>query len=197
MSLHVRKEMTHYNEMNDKIFDIDMNVLDIARNVIKPFSFHLFHGQSDLIAYIGWSRGLCREGEIAEYEVLSEFLSCLRKELSLELNSPSQSVLPTIHHMIERLQRDFVKNLPDRSNHLVFPGEMLSFQVLFQVTKQKEVARCEVGEMRWLRHQDEAQFFNLFNGHFGGVWFGVVNMKVSCCCSQFWMILHMFLLNAL
>jgi hypothetical protein len=46
---------------------------------------------------------------------------------SFELNTPSQSVLPIIHHVLERLQRDFVKNLPDRSNRLVFPGEMLSF----------------------------------------------------------------------
>jgi hypothetical protein len=30
------------------------------------------------------------------------------------------------------MQRDFVKTFPDRSNHLVFPGEMLSLQVLFQ-----------------------------------------------------------------
>jgi hypothetical protein len=38
---------------------------------------------------------------------------------------------------------------------------MLSFQVLFQVTEQKEVAWCEVGGLRWLRYQDEAQLFNL------------------------------------
>jgi hypothetical protein len=55
-------------------------------------------------------------------------------------------------------------------------GEMLSFQVLFQVNEQKEVARCDVRGVRWLRHQDEAQLFDLFNGHFGGVWFGVVHM---------------------
>jgi hypothetical protein len=32
--------------MNEKIFDIDidMNVLDNARNVIEPISFHRFHG---------------------------------------------------------------------------------------------------------------------------------------------------------
>jgi hypothetical protein len=41
--------------------------------------------------------------------------------------------------------------------------------VLFQVTEQKEVAGCEVGGIRRLRHQDEAQRFNLFNGHFGDV----------------------------
>jgi hypothetical protein len=42
--LHVKVEMTHYDEMNDKIFDIDMNVYDNARNVIELISFHLFHG---------------------------------------------------------------------------------------------------------------------------------------------------------
>jgi hypothetical protein len=76
------------------------------------------------------------------------------------LNAPSQSALSIIHHVLERLQRDFVKNLPDPSNHLVFPGEMLSFQVLFQGTEQKEVVRCEIGGIKWLRHQDEAQLFN-------------------------------------
>jgi hypothetical protein len=29
--------------MNDKIFDIDINMWDIARKVREPFSFHLFH----------------------------------------------------------------------------------------------------------------------------------------------------------
>jgi hypothetical protein len=35
-------EITHYDEMNDKIFDndIDMNVWDNARNVIESISFH-------------------------------------------------------------------------------------------------------------------------------------------------------------
>jgi hypothetical protein len=61
------------------------------------------------------------------------------------LNTPSQSALPIIHHVLERLQRDFVKSITDRNNHMVFPAETLSFQVLFQVTEQKEVARCEVG----------------------------------------------------
>jgi hypothetical protein len=112
------------------------------------------------------------------------------------LNTPSQSVLSIIYHVLERLQRDFVKIIPDRSNHLVVPGEMLSFKVLFQVTEQKEVAWCEVWEIRWLRRQDEAQLFNLFNGYFGSMWFGVVTMKVSCCCSQFWTTLRKFLLNA-
>jgi hypothetical protein len=34
MPVHVRKGITHYNVMNDKIFDIDMNVWDFAGNVI-------------------------------------------------------------------------------------------------------------------------------------------------------------------
>jgi hypothetical protein len=33
---------------------------------------------------------------------------------------------------------------------------MLSFQVLFQAAEQKEVARCEFGGIRWLRHEDES-----------------------------------------
>jgi hypothetical protein len=45
--------------MNDKIFDIDididiyidMNVWDNARNVIEPISFHRFPGQSNWLAY--------------------------------------------------------------------------------------------------------------------------------------------------
>jgi hypothetical protein len=41
-------EIIHYNEMNDKIFDIsidiDMNMCDNARNIIVPISFHRFHG---------------------------------------------------------------------------------------------------------------------------------------------------------
>jgi hypothetical protein len=40
-----RPKRTHYSEMNDKIFDIDMNALDNARNILEPISFHLFHGQ--------------------------------------------------------------------------------------------------------------------------------------------------------
>jgi hypothetical protein len=79
---------------------------------------------------------------------------------------------------------------------MVFPDEMLSFQVPFQATEQKEVARCEVGRIRWLMHQDEAQPFNLPDGHFGDVWFGVVNMKVSCCCSQLRTTLGKFFRNA-
>jgi hypothetical protein len=120
----------------------------------------------------------------------------LNKGLSSELNTPSQSVLPIIHHLLQRLQRDFVKNIHDRCYHLVLPGEMLSFKVLFQVTEQKEVARCQIVGLRWLRHQDEAQLFDLFNGHLGGVWSGVVNMKVSCCYLQFRETLRKFLLNA-
>jgi hypothetical protein len=45
---------------------------------------------------------------------------------------------------------------------MVFPGEMLSFQALFQVTEQKEVAQCEVWGMGWLKHQDEVQLASLF-----------------------------------
>jgi hypothetical protein len=40
MPLHVREEIIHYNEMNNDIFDIDINVRDIARNAIGPISFH-------------------------------------------------------------------------------------------------------------------------------------------------------------
>jgi hypothetical protein len=38
-------EISHYDEINDEIFDIDidMNVWDNARNVIEPISFHRFH----------------------------------------------------------------------------------------------------------------------------------------------------------
>jgi hypothetical protein len=49
-------EITHYDEMSDKIFDhdidIDMNVCDNARNAIEPISFHRFHGQSNSTIYI-------------------------------------------------------------------------------------------------------------------------------------------------
>jgi hypothetical protein len=52
-------EITHYHEVNNKIFDIDidvdididMNVWDNARNVIKLISFHRFHGPTDWLAY--------------------------------------------------------------------------------------------------------------------------------------------------
>jgi hypothetical protein len=46
MSLHVQKEITYWNEMNDKIFDIDMNAWDNAMNAINAInsiSFRLFH----------------------------------------------------------------------------------------------------------------------------------------------------------
>jgi hypothetical protein len=43
----------------------------------------------------------------------------------------------------------------DRSGHLVFPGEILSFHVLFQVTEQKEITQCEIEGIRWLRHQEK------------------------------------------
>jgi hypothetical protein len=51
MSLHAKGEITHYDEMNNKIFyidididiDIGMNVWDNARNVIELISFHRFH----------------------------------------------------------------------------------------------------------------------------------------------------------
>jgi hypothetical protein len=49
--LHIKGEIIHYDEMNDTIFDIDididMNVLDNARNIIEPISFHRFHGHSN------------------------------------------------------------------------------------------------------------------------------------------------------
>jgi hypothetical protein len=56
MTLPVNVEITHYDEMNDKIFDIDidigMNLWDNERNVIKLISFHRFHGQSNSTTYI-------------------------------------------------------------------------------------------------------------------------------------------------
>jgi hypothetical protein len=45
-------EITHYDEMNDKICDINMNVLDDARNVIESISFHRFHGPSNSPIYL-------------------------------------------------------------------------------------------------------------------------------------------------
>jgi hypothetical protein len=47
-------EITHYDEMSDKTFriDIDMNVWDNARNVIEPISFHRFHSQSNSTIHI-------------------------------------------------------------------------------------------------------------------------------------------------
>jgi hypothetical protein len=54
MPLHVKVKIIHYDEMNDKIFDIDidMNVWDNAINVIDMISFHRFHGQSNSTTYI-------------------------------------------------------------------------------------------------------------------------------------------------
>jgi hypothetical protein len=60
------------------------------------------------------------------------------------LNTFSQSVLPIVYHVLEHLQRDFVLDLPDRRNHLIFHGEGLSFHVPFQLTEQEEVTRCEI-----------------------------------------------------
>jgi hypothetical protein len=49
MPLHVKVGITHYDDMNDKILDIDidLNMWDNARNVIEPVSFHPFQGQSN------------------------------------------------------------------------------------------------------------------------------------------------------
>jgi hypothetical protein len=50
MPLHVTLEITHYEEIRNKIFNIDvdidiyMNVWDNARNAIEPISFHSLHG---------------------------------------------------------------------------------------------------------------------------------------------------------
>jgi hypothetical protein len=54
MSSHIQEEMTHYNEMNDKIFDvdIDMNMWDNTIDVIESISFHLFHGQNHSTTFI-------------------------------------------------------------------------------------------------------------------------------------------------
>jgi hypothetical protein len=62
MPLHVKVEITHYNEMNDKIFDIgigidiDMNMWDNARNVIEPISFYRFHGPGNWLSDIWCGR---------------------------------------------------------------------------------------------------------------------------------------------
>jgi hypothetical protein len=47
MPVHVRKEITHYDEMNHKIIDINMNMWDNARNGMESISFHRFHGSSN------------------------------------------------------------------------------------------------------------------------------------------------------
>jgi hypothetical protein len=46
-------EIIQSDEMNHKIFDIDidMNVWDNIRNSIEPISFHRFHGPSNWLAY--------------------------------------------------------------------------------------------------------------------------------------------------
>jgi hypothetical protein len=52
MPLQTQKEIIHYNEMTDRIFDIDMNMWDIVINVIKPIIFHAFHRQSNSMIFI-------------------------------------------------------------------------------------------------------------------------------------------------
>jgi hypothetical protein len=42
--LPVRKDTTNHNEMNAKTLDIDMNLCDNTRSVIRRISFHQFHG---------------------------------------------------------------------------------------------------------------------------------------------------------
>jgi hypothetical protein len=58
MPLHVKVEITHYDEMNDKMFDVDIDIAigvwDNARNVIEPISFHRFHTPSNWLAYFLW-----------------------------------------------------------------------------------------------------------------------------------------------
>jgi hypothetical protein len=44
--LHGGSAITHYNEINDQLCDIDgndMNARDVLRNVIESISFHPFH----------------------------------------------------------------------------------------------------------------------------------------------------------
>jgi hypothetical protein len=43
------ERIIHYIEMNDKIFDNDVNVWDHATNLMERLSFHLFHGQRDFM----------------------------------------------------------------------------------------------------------------------------------------------------
>jgi hypothetical protein len=49
-ALRIQKEITHFNEMDDQIFnigiDMDMIMWDIPRNVTESISFHRFHGQN-------------------------------------------------------------------------------------------------------------------------------------------------------
>jgi hypothetical protein len=54
MPLHVEIAITHYDEINDTMFDIDMNVWDNAGNAIEPISLHRFHGPGNWLPYI-WS----------------------------------------------------------------------------------------------------------------------------------------------
>jgi hypothetical protein len=43
----IQKGITHCSEMNEKTFNIDLNIWNIARKIIEPISFHLFHAQSN------------------------------------------------------------------------------------------------------------------------------------------------------
>jgi hypothetical protein len=55
MTLHIGRETIHCNEMNDQIFEVVMNVWDIAGNVIEPMSLHQFrpfYRENDLMAYV-------------------------------------------------------------------------------------------------------------------------------------------------
>jgi hypothetical protein len=54
MPLDIPKEITDYNEMNNQILNvgIELNMWDIARNVIEPISFHRFHWLSNSTTYI-------------------------------------------------------------------------------------------------------------------------------------------------
>jgi hypothetical protein len=51
-----RKEITQQDDMNDKVFNIDvdtdMKMWDIARNAIGTISFDRFHGQRNPTTYI-------------------------------------------------------------------------------------------------------------------------------------------------
>jgi hypothetical protein len=48
----IQIETTHYTEMNDEVFDNNMNVCHITRNVIGPMPFSLFRGRCDSMAYV-------------------------------------------------------------------------------------------------------------------------------------------------
>jgi hypothetical protein len=47
MSWYIQKDRTHYSEINNRISNLDINMWDIATNVIEPISFHLFDAQSN------------------------------------------------------------------------------------------------------------------------------------------------------